>query len=124
MSSTEARLESRRLCAVVKHMDHLLQLIRSCPLRDTEHSMSVKRHTTEQNMMTVEDRQNTADDGETHNEDRREIQTQQHNLLEAEHILQIRDSSGHEEQRSRSFHEAPWTDCVREHLRRNWDYAF
>ena len=58
-------------------------------------------------MMTVEDRQNTADDGETHNEDRREIQTQQHNLLEAEHILQIRDSSGHEEQRSRSFHEAP-----------------
>ena len=30
------------------------------------------------------------------------------NLLEAEHILQIRELSGHEEQRSRSFHETPW----------------
>ena len=27
-------------------MDDLLQLIRLCPLRDTEHSMSMKRHTT------------------------------------------------------------------------------
>ena len=70
----------------------------------------MKRHTTEQNMTTVEDGHNTADDGETHNENRREIQTQQHskliNLLEAEHIiLQIRESSGHKELHSRSFHE-------------------
>ena len=47
-----------------KYMDDLLQLIRLCPLRDTE---------TEQNMTTVEDGDNTADDGETHNENRREI---------------------------------------------------
>ena len=79
MSSTEARLGSR------KHMDHLLQLIRSCPLRDTECSMSMKKHTTEQNMTTFEDGHNTADDGGP---------------------LQIRDSSGYEEQHSRSFHEA------------------
>ena len=96
-------------CALVKQMDHLLKLIRSCPLRDTEHSMLMKKHTTEQNMTKVENGHNTADDGETHNENRREIQMQQHskliNLLEAEHILQIRDSSGHEEQHSRSFHE-------------------
>ena len=32
-----------------KCMDDLLQLIRLCPLRDTEHSMSMKRHITEQN---------------------------------------------------------------------------
>ena len=73
--------------------------------------MSMKRHTTEQNMSTVEDGHNTADDGETHNENRREIQTQQQlkliNLLEAEHVLQIRESSGHEEQHSRSFHGTP-----------------
>ena len=77
-----------------KCMDDLLQLIRLCPLRDTEHSMSMKGHTTEQNMTTVEDGHNTADDGETYNENRREIQMQQHskliNLREAEHILQIR----------------------------------
>ena len=70
-------------------MDHFLQLIRSCPLRDTEHSMSMKMHTTEQNMTTVEDGHSTADDGETHDENRREIQTQQHskliNLIESEH---------------------------------------
>ena len=80
-----------------KCMDDLLQLIRLCPLRDTEHSTLMKRHTTEQNMTTFEDGHNTADDGETHNENRREIQMQQHsklvNLLEAEHILQIRESS-------------------------------
>ena len=74
----------------MKHMDHLVQLIRSCPFRDTEQSMSMKRHTTEQNMTTVEDGHNTADDGETHNENRREMQTQQDskliNLLKAEHI--------------------------------------
>ena len=73
--------------------------------------MSMKMHTTEQNMTTVENGHSTADDGETHDENRRKIQTQQHskfiNLLEAEHILQIRDSSGHEEQHSRSFHETP-----------------
>ena len=49
---------------------------------------------------------------EKHNENRREIQTKQHskliNLLEAEHILQIRESSGHEEQHSRSFYETHW----------------
>ena len=94
-----------------KCMDDLLQLIRLCPLRDTEHSMSMKRHTTEQNMTTVEDGHNTADDGETHEENRREIQIRQLSklidLLEAEHILQIRDSSGHEEQHSRFFHETP-----------------
>ena len=96
-------------CALVKQMGCLLQLIRLCPLRDTEHSMSMEGHTTEQNVTTVEDGHNTADDGETHNENRREIQMQQHskliNLLEAEHTLQIRESSGHEEQHSRSFHE-------------------
>ena len=74
--------------------------------------MSIKMHTPEQNMTTVEDRHNTADDGETHNENRREIQMQQHskliNLLEAERILQIRESSGHEEQHSRSFHKTSW----------------
>ena len=91
-------------------MDDLLQLIRLCPLQDTEHSMSMKRHTTEQSMTTVEGGHDTADDGETHNENRREVQMQQHwmliNLLEAEHILQIRESSRHEEQHSRSFHVA------------------
>ena len=94
-----------------KCMGDLLQLIRLCPLRDTEHSMSMKGHTTEQNMTTVEDGHSTVDDGETHNENRREIMMQQHskliNLLEAEHALQIRESSGHEEQHSRSFHETP-----------------
>ena len=72
-------------------------------------SMSMNMHITEQNMTTVENGHNTADDAETHNENRREIQTQQQskliNLFEAEHILQIRESSGHEEQHSRSFHE-------------------
>ena len=95
-----------------KCTDDLRQLIRSRPLRDTEHSMSMKRHTTEQNTTTVGDGHNTADDGETHNENRQDIQTRQHskliNLLEAEHILQIRQSSGHGEQHSRSFHETPW----------------
>ena len=51
----------------------------------------------------------TADDGERHNENRREIKMQQHskliNLPEEEHILQIRESSGHDEQHSRSFYE-------------------
>ena len=74
--------------------------------------MSMKRHTTEQNM--------TADDGETHNENRREIQTQRHskliNLLEAEHILQIRESSGHEEQHSRIAYKSTCEE--------NWDHAF
>ena len=99
----------QKACALVKQMDHLLQLIRSCPLRDTEHSM--KRHITEQNMTTIKDGHNTTDDGETHSENRLEIQTQQHskmiNLLESLNILQIRESSGHEEQHSRSFHETP-----------------
>ena len=91
-------------------MDDLFQLIRLCPLRDTEHSMSMKGHTTEQNMTTVEDGHNTADHGETHNENRREIpdatafEVDQY-LPEAEHILQIRESSGYEEQHSRSLHE-------------------
>ena len=71
--------------------------------------MSMKGYSTEQNMTTVEDGYNTPDDGETHNENRREIQTQQHskliNLPEAEHTLQIRESNGYEEQHSRSFHE-------------------
>ena len=57
--------------------------------------MSMKEHTTEQNMTTVEDGHNTADNGETHDENRRENPTQQHskliNLLEAEHLLQIRE---------------------------------
>ena len=92
-------------------MEDLLQLTRLRPLRDTKHSTSMKGHTTEQNMTTVEDGYNTADDGETHNENLREIQTQQHskliNLSQAERILQIRESSGHEEQHSRSFHETP-----------------
>ena len=67
-----------------KCMDDLLQLIRLCPLRDTEHFMSMKGYTSEQNMMTVEDGYNTVDDGGP---------------------LQICESSGHEEQHSRSFHE-------------------
>ena len=54
-------------------------------------------------MTTVGCGDNTADgresDGETHTENRREIQTQQHskliNILEAEHTLQIRESGGH-----------------------------
>ena len=44
----------------------------------------MKNHTTEQNMTTVEYGHNTADDGGP---------------------LQIRESSGYEEQHSRSFHE-------------------
>ena len=55
----------QKACALVKQMDHLLQLIRSCPLRDTEYSVSMKKHTTEQNMTTVEDGHNTEDDGDT-----------------------------------------------------------
>ena len=38
----------------VKCMDDVLQLIRLCPLRDTEHSMSMKGHTSEQNMTTIQ----------------------------------------------------------------------
>ena len=45
----------QKACALVKRMDHLPQLIRSCPLRDTE----------EQNRTTVEDGHNETDDGET-----------------------------------------------------------
>ena len=41
-------------------MDDLLQLIRLCPLRDTEHSMSMKGYTSEQNVTTVEDGCKTA----------------------------------------------------------------
>ena len=40
----------QKACALVKQMDHLLQLIRS---------MSMKKHTTEQNMTTVEDDQSS-----------------------------------------------------------------
>ena len=106
-----------------KCMDDLLQLIRLCPLRDTGHSMSMKGQNTEQITTTVEDGYNTADDGETHNENRREIQMQQHskliNFLEAENILQVRESSGHEEQHSPIFSRNILTDCVQEHSRRN-----
>ena len=42
-------------------MDDLLQLIRPCPLQDTKHSMSMKGHTSEQNMTTVEEGYNSAD---------------------------------------------------------------
>ena len=66
-----------------KCMEDLHQLIRLCPLRDTEHSMSMKGYFSEQNMTTVEDGYNTADGGP----------------------LQIRESSGYQEQHSRSFHE-------------------
>ena len=60
--------------------------------KDTEHSVLMMRHTTEQIMTTVEDAHNTADDGETRSENRRDIQgqTRQHskliNLLEVEQI--------------------------------------
>ena len=64
---------NQKVYELVKCMDDLLQLIRLCPLRDTEHSMSMKGHTTEQNVTTVEDGHNTADDGETHDENRQEI---------------------------------------------------
>ena len=74
----------QKVYQLVKCMDDLLQLIRLCPLRDTEHSMSTKGHTPEQNITTVEDGYNTADDGGP---------------------LQIRESSGYEEQHSRPFHE-------------------
>ena len=47
----------------------------------------MKGYTSEQNMMTVEDGYNTADDGG---------------------LLQIRESSGFEEQHRRSFHETSW----------------
>ena len=67
-----------------KCADDLLQLIRLCPVRDTEHSMSMKGYTSGQNMMTAEDGYNTADDGSP---------------------LPIRELSGYEEQHSRSFHE-------------------
>ena len=67
-----------------KCMDDLLQLIRLCPFRNTEHSMSMKGNTSEQNMTTIEDGCTTADDGGP---------------------LQIRESSGYEEQHNRSFHE-------------------
>ena len=60
-------------------MDDLLQLIRLCPLRDTEHSMSMEGHTSEQNVTPVEEGSNTADNGDP---------------------LQIRESSGYEEQHS------------------------
>ena len=53
----------QKVYQLVKCMDDLLQLIRLCPLRDTEHSMSMKGHTSEQNMTTVEEGYNTADDG-------------------------------------------------------------
>ena len=68
---------------------------------------------------------NTADDGETHNEHRREIRMQHSkliNLHKAEHILQICDSSGHEEQPI--FSRNILTNCAQEHLRRNLDFAF
>ena len=71
----------QKACVLVNKMNHVPQLIRSCPLPDTEHPTSMKRHTGEQNMSTVEDGHHTADDGETHNEIRREIQTQQHSKL-------------------------------------------
>ena len=90
--------------------------------------MSMKGHTTEQHITTVEDGHNTADDGETHNDNCREIQMQQHskliNLLEGEHILQIRESSGHEETAQPIFSRNILADCVQEHLRRNWDFVF
>ena len=55
-------LETENL-PVGKFIDDLLQLIRLCPLRDTEHSMLMKGYTSEQNVTTVEDGYNTADDG-------------------------------------------------------------
>ena len=48
---------------LVKCMDDFLQLIRLGPLRDTEHSMSMKGHTSEQSMTTAEEGYNAADDG-------------------------------------------------------------
>ena len=65
-------------------MGDLLQLFVRARCGDTEHSMSMKGYISEQNMMTVEDGYNTADDGGP---------------------LQIRETSGCEEQHSRSFHE-------------------
>ena len=44
----------QKVYQLVKCMDDLLQLIRLCPLRDTEHSMSMKGHTSEQNMTTIQ----------------------------------------------------------------------
>ena len=85
MSSTETTLK-QKVYELGKCMDDLLQLIRLCPLPDTEHPMSMKRHTTEQDKKTVEDGFKTADDGGP---------------------LQIRESSGYEEQNSLSFHETP-----------------
>ena len=45
----------QKVYQLVKFMDDLLQLIRLCQLRDTEHSMSMKGYTSVQKMMTVED---------------------------------------------------------------------
>ena len=81
---SEGSTWKQKVYQLVKCMGDTLQLIRPCPLRDNEHSMSTKGHTTEQNMTTVEEGYNTADDGGP---------------------LHIRESSGYEEQHSRSFHE-------------------
>ena len=53
---------------LVKCMNDLLQLIRLCLLRVTEHLRSMKEHATEQNKTIVEDGHHTAEDGDTHNE--------------------------------------------------------
>ena len=79
--------------------------------------MSMKRHTTEQNMTTVEDGHNTADDGEKHNKNRREIQTQQHSKLINHPEVDTKNNTA-------DLFTNTLTDCVQEHLRRNWDLHF
>ena len=88
--------------------------------------MSMKRHTTEHNMTTVEDGHNTADDGETHNENRREIQMQQHsnliNLLKQKTFC--RSVSRVDTKNNTADHFTKHLDGLRTRARRNWDYAF
>ena len=64
-------------------------------------SMAMKGHTTEQSMKIM----TTVEDGERKSSRNMQQHSKLIDLLEAEHILQIRELSGHEEQHSRSFHE-------------------
>ena len=93
----------QKVYQLVKCMDDLLQLIRLCPLRDTERSMSMKGYTSEQNMMTVEDGYKTADDGSLYSSVSRADTKNKTADLFTKHLDGLR---------------------VHEHSQRNWEYAF
>ena len=86
-----------------KCMDEFLQLIRLCPLRDTEHSMSIERiH------LRAE-----------HDDSRRWLQYSWRWRPSADPWVEwIRRTT------QPIFSRNILTDCVHEHSRRNWDYAF